>query len=439
MPTIESSHEYLSPREASSIAHNAYFTLKNWIANDPTVGMESRSNVHKMVLGDGKGTAFNEGKGSNTSLRDTDLAGAKLHRVFAGSTSGVSTGFGYVLGFQRGGRKQVVIATRGTRFEHSLADIFTDLRGSMASFPGYGPVHQGFRNTFDSVKIGLGRDDHRIMDADIVHCVGHSLGGAVATLVAAHFAQRGKAVKLYTFGCPRVGALGTHLAMEQALGKENVIRVSHDLDPVTMVGPYPFGHINGQPDDPNNMMLRSPTGQLISMANHDMNQYVKSVEGDQVTGDNVRKLGMQVERDNAVIARWLLRSSDSPGWLTQKAAQGLSYLMKAFTHFLRASGVVAIRGLTAIDLFCVTLASDLKKLAQLGSELMECIRQAAGWARVVITSAAQITATVIRGILEAMLRVVRPIALQALQQVGRGTPIPLIIGGAAAVAGSVIG
>ena len=439
MSTTESSHEFLSPREASAIAHNAYFTLKDWITGTPVVGMETRANVKKMVLGDGSGAALQSGVGRNTSLRDTDLAGARLDRVFAGSTSGVSTGFGYVLSFQRGGRKQVVIATRGTRAEHSLADVFTDLRGSMASFPGYGPVHQGFRNTFDSVKIGLARDDRRIMDADVVHCVGHSLGGAVATLVAAHFAQRGKAVRLYTFGCPRVGALGTHFAMEQAIGKDNAFRVSHDLDPVTMVAPYPYGHINGLSADPNNMMLRSPTGQLIGVANHDMNEYVASVGDDQMTWNNVRKLGALVERDNAVVARWLMRSADNPGWLTQKAAQGLSYLMKAFSHFLRQAGVVAITGLTAIDLFCVTLASNLTKMAQLGSELMECIRQAAGWARIVVRSAAQITATVIRGILEAMLRVVQPLALQALQRLGRGLPLPMVIGGAAALAGSVIG
>src|SRR5437763_921685 len=82
------------------------------------------------------------------------------------------------------GSKHVIVATRGTRAEHSKADIFTDLRGSLTSFGGFGQVHHGFKNTFDSVKAGLVRDDRRIMDADVVHCVGHSLGGAVATLVA---------------------------------------------------------------------------------------------------------------------------------------------------------------------------------------------------------------------------------------------------------------
>jgi len=434
-----SNHEFLSPQEATFIAHNAYFTLQNWITGVPKVGMETRANVQKMVTGDGLGTGVLTKGHANTSLGATPLAGARLDRVFAGSTAGVSTGFGYVLSFNRAGRRQVVIATRGTRAEHSKADIFTDLRASMVGFPGFGPVHQGFRNTFDSVKIGLARDINRIMDADVVHCVGHSLGGAVATLVAAHFSAHGKDVKLYTFGSPRVGAMGAQHAIEQSIGKRNILRVAHDLDPVTMVGPYPYGHVNGDPDDENNMTLVSPTGKLLSVANHDMLEYVASIGAPDISWETVRLRAMAVDHDNAVLARWLLRSSDNPGWMTQRAAQGLSYLMKAFSHLLKQAGFASIRGLTAIDLFCVSLARDLTRLAEQSAEFMQWIRHAAGWARIVISGAAQITAKVIRGILSAMMSVLTPIATQALVNVaGRGLPLPLMIGGAAALAGSVI-
>ncbi|MEO6279939.1 lipase family protein [Roseateles sp.] len=429
----------LSPQEASYIAHNAYFTLKDWISGQPTVGMESRANVRKMVTGDGMGAAA-QGGGDNTSLRGTGLAGAKLDRVFAGSTNGTSTGFGYVLSFSRDGRRHVVVATRGTRAEHSKADLYTDLRASMTSMAGIGPVHHGFRNTFDSVKIGLARDDKRVMDADVVHCVGHSLGGAVATLVAAHFGGRGKDVKLYTFGSPRVGALGSSSAMEQLLGKRNIFRVAHDLDPVTMVGPYPFSHVNGLPTDDNNMILVSPTGKLLSVANHDMREYVTSVGGTGMTWANVRLGSQAVDRDNAVLAKWLLRSSDNPGWMTQSAAQGLSYLMKAFGHVLKVAGYAGVHGLTAIDLFSATLAHNLTRQAAANPELMGWLRQAAGWARIVIVGAADITGKVIRGILMAMMSVLRPLATLAIvNTAGRGMPLPLLLGGATAVTGAVLG
>ncbi|MEY4562227.1 MAG: hypothetical protein RLZZ618_1504 [Pseudomonadota bacterium] len=433
-----SNHEFLSPQEAAYIAHNSYFTLKDWISAKPTIGMESHANVNRMVMGDGVGASTKAG-GINTSLGGTGLAGANLERVFAGSTSGVSTGFGYVLSFSRSGRRHVVIATRGTRAEHSKADLFTDARAAMTLMPGIGPVHKGFRNTFDSVKIGLARDNSTVMNADVVHCIGHSLGGAVATLVAAHFAGSGKDVKLYTFGSPRVGALGAEHAIEAALGKRNILRVAHDLDPVTMVGPFPYGHVNGAPTDENNLTLRSPTGQLLSVANHDMMQYVNSVGDPGYSWDAVRRFSMQVDHDNAVLARWLLRSSDSPGWMTKGAAQGLSILMKMFSSLLRDAGLLAISAMTCIDLFSAAMASGLILLAEKSAELMQWIRQAAGWASVVITSSAQITGKVIGAILRAMFSVLRPIAIQALVNVaGRGIPMPLMLGGAAALAGAVI-
>jgi triacylglycerol lipase len=431
-------HDSLTPREAAYIAHNCYFTLKDWITGQPVAGMETRANVRKMVLGDGVGAAQKAG-GANTSLRGTQVGGAKLDRVFQGSTAGLQTGFGYVLRFNRNGQHHAVIATRGTRAEHSKSDLYTDAHGSLTGFAGYGLVHTGFKNIFDSIRGGLASDDTRIMDADVVHCVGHSLGGAVATLVAAHYRSRGKAVKLYTFGCPRVGAFGAHRAMEQEIGKLNVYRVSHDLDPVTMVGPYPFGHLNPDPQDVNNMMMTSPTGRLLSVANHDMNEYVLRVSRDRMTWDSVRALGAAVDHDNAVMARWLLRSSDNPGWLTRQAAKGLTYLMKAFSGLLLAAGLIGVTAFTAIDLLVAVLASNMSKVAELNADIREAMRQAAGWAGIVISGAAQITVQVVRGILDAMMRVLKPIAIQALFLAGtNGSPLPLILTGAAALTGSVI-
>ena len=77
---------------------------------------------------------------------------------------------------------------------------YTDLRGAMTPFGDFGPVHKGFKRTFDSILPQLDKESDRVItNADVVHCVGHSLGGAVATLVAAHYRQRGKKDK------PRTG------------------------------------------------------------------------------------------------------------------------------------------------------------------------------------------------------------------------------------------
>lgn len=163
-------------------------------------------------------------------------------------------------------------------------------------------------------------------------------------------------MKRYTFGSPSVGALGASAAMESLLGKRKFFRVAHDLDPVTMMGPYPFSHVNGLPTDDNNMILVSPTGKLLSTANHDMSEYVSSIGRPDVCWATVRLASQDVDRNNAVLARWLLRSSDNPGWMTPGAAKGLSCLMKVLSHVLKRIGYAGVQGLTAIDVLSVTLA-----------------------------------------------------------------------------------
>ncbi|MCP4338671.1 MAG: hypothetical protein GY799_07215 [Desulfobulbaceae bacterium] len=69
-----------------------------------------------------------------------------------------------------------------------------------------------------------------------IHCIGHSLGGAVATL-AAHWVKRTtyKYVELYTFGAPKPGFEGFAKSFTTLLEQKNVHRVYHSTDPVPMV------------------------------------------------------------------------------------------------------------------------------------------------------------------------------------------------------------
>jgi triacylglycerol lipase len=213
-------NDILTPQEASCIATNAYFSLKDWIKGTPSPGVETKANVFNRVLGSGNAGGSAQ---PNTSLKGTGMGAANLEQVFAGTTGlGTSSGFGYVLQCKKGSNRHAVIATRGTRPELGAADIITDMRAGMIGFGDYGPVHKGFKRTFDSVIINIAKDHKAIMDADVVHCVGHSLGGGVATLMAAHYASMGKAVKLYTFGCPRVGAFQTFSALQSKIGKNHI-------------------------------------------------------------------------------------------------------------------------------------------------------------------------------------------------------------------------
>lgn len=421
----------LTPKEAAHIAANAYFTLKDWIREKPVAGTESRANVENRVLGTATVGAPSHG---NTSLAGTGLASATLGHVHTAETGfGTTSGFGYTLSFTGGGRKHVIFATRGTRPEMAWKpDLLTDARGAMTSFGDYGVVHKGFKVTFDSILPNIMRDRSLVETADVVHCVGHSLGGAVATLLAGHFAAQGRAVRLYTFGSPRVGALGAHAAIQQRIGAENIFRVAHDLDPISLVAPFPYVHVLPSPSDENNMTLLSPTGRLFSTANHDMAEYIRSVGTMEWTG--VRRAASLVDHDDALVARWLLHEDNNPGWVQYASARTLSLLFKLFRHVLSSLSVSIFLGLSAVDLLAEVLMKGLHKIQEMGTRLMRLLRYAATWAGVKVAEGADIGGEVIRTILKKMLSALKDLGSGAVA-IGAANlaPMAVSLGGAFAM------
>ena len=429
-------NDILTPQEASHIATNAYFTLENWINSKPVAGVEARGTVQNRVLGPGdKGS---NQTGPNPTLNGTGLANGTLGSIHTARTGfGVSSGFGYTLTYRANNRTHAIVAMRGTRPELAgKPDLLTDGRGTITSFGSIGAVHKGFKKTFDSVMPSLERDSNSIMKADVVHCVGHSLGGAIATLLAAHYANFGKVVRLYTFGSPRVGALGAHHALERRIGKDNIYRVAHDLDPISLIGPFPYIHVNGAATDRNNMTLPSPTGELLSVTNHDMSRYIRSVArtGD-MTWDAVRGSAARVNHDNSVLARWLLHEDNNPGWVQYASAKTLGILFKLFSHVLKSISTSLILGLSAVDLLAEVLIKGLYKLAQLGGQILKLLGYAAKWAGITVVSGTQFTAAIIAKILDKMLATLRHLAVRALTNpTATLMPVPLILTGSWALA-----
>ena len=407
----------LSPLEASKIANNAYFSLKAWIFGLPQAATENFSNVHNRVLGAG-----NAGNSRcvlkkphlNSSLKGTDLADSRLVGLHSAQTGfGTTSGFGYTLQFERTGKRHVVIAVRGTRPEMAgMPDLITDLRGSMTSFGSFGPVHKGFKRVYDSMQPSLLRSASIIEAADVVHFVGHSLGGAVATLLAADFAARGKQSKLYTYGSPRPGAFGTYRAFEQKIGKDNIYRVAFDLDPISLIGPFPYIHTNPKPYERNNMTLQSPQPILLGTANHDMGQYMELMEEN--TWDGIRAQAKLVDHENALICRWLLHESRDAGWVQYASAKTLALLFKLFNHVLKGLSTSVIIGLTGIDLLAELLYKGLHHIEHLGAQVKTLLQHAARWAGIQIKSAADFTHSIIKNLLDRMLNSVRNTAMQCL-------------------------
>lgn len=418
----------LSPSEAGKIALNSYFALKDWINTKPVAGVETRDNVTNRVLG-----AASVGSDKVNSSVGGNLPGARLQQVFE-ATTGFNTrsGFGYVLQYQQGGRRHAIIAVRGTRPEMAgKPDLVTDARASLTGFGDFGLVHKGFKKTFDSCMLEISRKERAIMDADVVHCVGHSLGGAVATLVAGHYAARGKLAKLYTFGSPRVGYRTTHQSFEQRLGIENMYRVSHDLDPITMVGPFPFVHVNPRSTDERNYTCLSPMNNRVSLINHDMNKYLQTL-GNAENWQAVRGVANLYSQSNAVQARMLLADGGS-SWVQALSDKTLALLFKLFAFVLGEISEGLILGFTAIDLLIEMLLKGVRVMSGIvGSQIDSLLRKAAQWANIPVANDATFTATIIKAILDAMMSRVRMASIQALMMAERGLrPIPLLIGGGA--------
>jgi hypothetical protein len=415
--------DILTPNEAARIATNAYFTLADWIHKEPNAGTESSANIHNRVLGNAN---VGSSEHANTSLKNTALASSKISNIHSAQT-GISTtsGFGYTLTYEKAGRKHVIIATRGTRPEMSWKpDLLTDLRATMASFGSFGPVHKGFKVTYDSILPQLQRGIDLINSADVIHCVGHSLGGGVATLIAAHFAAAGKNVKLYTFGCPRVGALNTYQAIEKAIGIDNIYRVSHDLDPITLIGPYPFIHLQPRFNDNNNFLMKSPVSS-ISMDNHDMKKYHEKVEGQR--WQDVRLFKHEIEFGNKVLDQYLKGNS---GWVAYASAKTLAILFKLFNFVLKGLSTVLILGLSAIDLLAEILLKGLNKVKILGAKIYQLLKYAAKWAGIKVVDGVDFTAAVIKSLLAKMLASVTLAASQAVNSITRNiTAIPVALTG----------
>jgi len=420
----------LTPEEAGKIALNSYFALKDWINTKPVAGTETRSTIENRVLG-----AANIGTDKVNSSVGRNLPGARLRQVYEASTGfNTRSGFGYVLQYQKSGRRHAIIAVRGTRPEMAgKPDLLTDARGTLAGFEDYGPVHKGFRVTYDSCMVQIARDESVIMDADVVHCVGHSLGGAVATLFAAHYAGRGKATRLYTFGSPRVGYRATHEALERRITVQNMYRVSHDLDPIPMVGPYPYVHVNPKTTDERNYTCLSPKNG-VSLVNHDMNAYLQTLAGaDDWTA--VRGIANLCTHSTASQARVLL-SADPRTWVKVLYDGTLALLFKLFNFVLGEVCEGVILGLTAIDVLVEMLMKGVKMMNKvIGRQIDTLLRHAATWANIPVANDAEFTATVIRAILDAMMSRVRQAAIQALMLAEQALrPIPLALAGSALLA-----
>ena len=166
----------------------------------------------------------------------------KIITATSGLITPAASGFGFMAQLNGGRSTEIVIATRGT---DGRADIETDINAMPVRGPSGHLIHMGFGNTFKSYVRQLNefiQQQNLGFKPTAVHCMGHSLGGALANLNAAACAELGMNSYLYTVAAPRVGMLPFAEHLSKKFNAAHVYRIANEADVVTMVPAYPFVH-----------------------------------------------------------------------------------------------------------------------------------------------------------------------------------------------------
>lgn len=284
--------------------------------------------------------------------------------MLAGKTGGpgfikVRTAFGFMLVGHGKLEGHAVILFRGTQY---LADWLTNFNIGVSRSALAQPVHDGFNQSFKSMLPQIQRFMNTITKSKIqtIHCIGHSLGGALATLCGEWIsASYGIKPYIYTFGSPRVGLMTFASCCTKDIGADRIFRAYHKTDIVPCIPTWPYFHT---PNSGVDYFLPSPG--IIPMAEyHGMNHYINSV--DNKSWEVLAGLREHQKDDNS-IAKWL--KEDSPFGLT---ITSLEWLNQALLFVLRKCTDAFAFGISKAFSSTFTLLDQLAYILESGVNLAE--------------------------------------------------------------------
>ncbi|KAA8981352.1 lipase family protein [Halospina sp. K52047b] len=310
-----------------------------------------------------------------------------------GETGGIfglytqTTGFAVIgEGLERH-HNSTLIAIRGSS---SIADYLTDFDVGIATGINNQSVHSGFEEAFASMRPAFhDRLSKRLTQAradHTVHCVGHSLGGALASMTAdwlkSEFPVK---VNLYTFGAPRVGLKG--YATKNTNQVDAHFRCTHGADPVPLAPVWPF--IHAPTEGPSEYRLDSAEG--INFSAHRMGHKGTPGYRNTASADDWGELKRQSIRflNQPVRLRYedRLQASFTNYWSEKLNAALITLLKDAGYYSAIATQATVTSALTFYD----RLARSLEKIAEASADFAE---QTAGLLGHMLVFAGKVAVTV---------------------------------------------
>jgi hypothetical protein len=336
-------------------------------------------------------------------------------QAVSGSGFKALSGFGYIAEGQGPYKGEVLCVTRGTQ---TKLDWLSNFNVGVQNGPASHFVHAGFNEIYKSYASSIA-EFLRNKNPTHIHCVGHSLGGALAMLNADFFTSRGvAAASIYTFGAPRTGLRWFADEITFRVGEDRIFRVSHIADPVPMIPILPFAHIPYQTPA---FQLGARGGSLVSVGAHSMTgSYIPGV------GEKAwRALGTdEAPVTDAEVQTWLDATGQGNRVLTYSAdalrmiGRFLQWLLtKALAVVGAGIGTSITAGMTLLDQVAWLLGKGAELSREIAGYQIAFIRATLRFLGRVAGTAYELTTAFLRCLLGMLFGAMSGVAMRALSLV----------------------
>lgn len=290
------------------------------------------------------------------------------------------SGFGFVAEGIAGRQGELILVTRGTNFEHNKFDLATDANIGFAIGPRGHIVHRGFLKTFMGYRdqlVNFITDGGRRKHVRTIHCMGHSLGGALANLNASGLRSAGYDVHLYTIGSPRVGIFSFATDTTKIITPDKIRRVINPCDPVPMVPIFPFMHASKGESE---FLMR--TSDKIGIDQHLLSSGYARMSSLSSWSDFVTPSALDVSNQGA-----LESELKKVGGGTMFSGTALRMISNAMTQLLKLAGLVTLSCLqislgltfTVVDMIAEALAKAAHTSVMVTEQVKSIVRGLLGF------------------------------------------------------------